>query len=171
MKDRIKIIPLTGIKLGDRNIGLMDSREKVKMILGNPQSVYNRSYYYFESELRIDFDEQNFVEFIEFLGGIDGQLKPQIYGAEVFEEKADTLYAILKDKNQGEIEDSENGHSYCFLNISVGTYRERIPEDIQEMIEDAKEEGEPVDTEDIAYEMRRATHWDTIGIGIKDYYR
>ena len=57
------------------------------------------------------------------------------------------------------------------MDISVGVYRESRPEDVQEMIESAKEDGEPMDVEEIEYEMRNATHWDTIGIGVKNYYR
>ncbi|MDO4168985.1 MAG: hypothetical protein Q4D45_03710 [Lachnospiraceae bacterium] len=171
MNNMIEIIPLVGIKLRNQSIHLLDSKERVESLLGNPGSIYENSYYYFENELRIDFNRCNCVEFIEFLGGIDGKIQPQIYGVKAFEEDADTLYTILKSKNHGEIDDSENGYSYCFFHISVGIYRETIPDDVQEMIEDAKEDGEPMDAEDIEYEMKKATHWDTIGIGIKNYYR
>ena len=171
MSDMVEMIPLVGIKIGNENINLLDSKEKVKLILGNPYSTYEQSYYYFENELRVDFNEQNLVEFIEFLAGIDGKIQPQIYGIRAFEVEADTLYEILKSKNNGDIDDSENGYSYSFLDISVGVYRESRPEDVQEMIESAKEDGEPMDVEEIEYEMRKATHWDTIGIGVKNYYR
>lgn len=39
------------------------------------------------------------------------------------------------------------------------------------MIDDAKENGEPLDEDDIAEETRRASHLDTIGIGVKNYYK
>lgn len=39
------------------------------------------------------------------------------------------------------------------------------------MIEDAEEDGEPLDDDDIEYETRRANHWNTIGIGIENYYK
>lgn len=46
----------------------------------------------------IDFNEQNRVEFIEFLAGIDGDIQPQIYGVNAFEVGADELYDILEEK-------------------------------------------------------------------------
>ena len=99
--------------------------------------------------MRFDFDDDGKVEFIEFLGGIDGKLQPTIYGVSVFQSKADTLYNILSDENHGEIDDSGNGYSYGFLNISVGVFRPNIPKD----------------------EMKKANYWATIGIGTADYYR
>jgi len=62
------------------------------------------------------------VEFIEFLAGTKGKLKPEIYGASAFDTDASVLYELLKDKNNGDIDDNENGYSYRFLNISVGVY-------------------------------------------------
>lgn len=171
MKNMVEIIPLVGMDFRDKRIQLLDSKEKVKELLGEPYSEWKKSFYYFENELRVDFDENGMVEFIEFLGGIDGKIKPEIYGVSAFETEADVLYGILKERNAGEIDDSENGHSYGFLNISVGVYRERTPECVQDMIEDAAADDDPMDAEDIAYEMRRANHWDTIGIGVQGYYR
>ena len=43
-----------------------------------------------------------------------------IYGKPVFESNADELFEILKQHNNGEIDDSENGHSYGFIETSVG---------------------------------------------------
>lgn len=56
-------------------------------------------------ELAIDYDENDSVEFIEFLGGIEGTLHPVIYGKPVFESNADELFEILKQHNNGEIDD------------------------------------------------------------------
>ena len=39
------------------------------------------------------------------------------------------------------------------------------------MIEDAEDDGEPMDEEDIALELRQAAHWATIGIGVANYYK
>ena len=44
-------------------------------------------------------------------------------------------------------------------------------EDVEEMIKEADEAGEPMDAGDIEEERRKADYWSTIGIGIKDYYR
>ena len=121
--------------------------------------------------MRFDFDDDGKVEFIEFLGGIDGKLQSTIYGVSVFQSKADTLYNILSDENHGEIDDSGNGYSYGFLNISVGVFRPNIPKDVEEMIVEAEEDGKPMDKEEMEDEMKKANYWATIGIGIADYYR
>lgn len=39
------------------------------------------------------------------------------------------------------------------------------------MIGEAEDDGEPMDDEEVAYEMRKADHWATIGIGVENYYR
>lgn len=170
MNDIVKIIPLIGIKIGSKNIKFYDNQQKIKIILGKPESIYKNSYYYFQGELRIDFDESGLVVFIEFLGGMNGKIQPEIYGVKVFEVEADNLYMVLKSKNKGYIDNSENGYSYSFLNISIGVYRDTIPEDVYEMIKEAKDNGEPIDNNKIEYEMRKAIHWHTIGIGVKNYY-
>lgn len=168
--NNIEIRPLVGITLDGTEIKLGASESEVRAALGEPYSVWENSLYYYENELRFDFDE-GAVEFIEFLGGIDGKLQPNIYGASAFQTDADKLYEILGERNNGEIDDHENGYSYGFLEISVGVYRDIVPDDVREMIEEAEENGELIDEEEIAEEARRAAHWATIGIGIENYYK
>lgn len=167
----IEIIPLYEIRADGVEIRLGDSSNKVKTALGGePYGTREDSLYYYNNELRIDFIADS-VEFIEFLGGIDGELQPVIYGVPAFQTNADTLYDILTKENEGMIDDNEDGYSYGFCEISVGVYRESTTESVQEMIDDAKENGEPLDEDDIAEETRRASHLDTIGIGVKNYYK
>lgn len=166
----IEIIPLYGLRTDSAEIRLGDSPDKVRAALGEPCDTVDDSLYYYDNELRIDFGS-NGAEFIEFLGGIDGELQPVIYGVLAFQTDADKLYEILAKENNGVIDDSEDGYSYGFCKISVGVYRESTPESVQEMIDDAKENGETLDEEYIAEETRRASHWDTIGIGVKNYYK
>ena len=170
MNDMIEIIPLTGISIGDQRITLSDPKASVEAALGKPHETRKNSFYYFQNELRFDFDAQGFVEFIEFSGGFDGKLQPCIYGIEAFQADADTLYSVLKEKNNGDIIDSERGYSYAFSNLSVGIWRQRTPESIQEMITEAAADGSPLSEADLAYETKLAAHWETIGIGVKDYY-
>lgn len=166
----IIITPLEGVCIGGRRIRLGNTAEDIKTVLGKPERVHKNSLYYFASELRIDIGADGTAEFIEFLGGTDGALQPTIYGVSAFGTGADELYKVLAEKNSGGVNDSENGYSYAFLNISVGVYRESIPSDIEEMIAEAESEGCPMSAEDIAEERKKAAFWATIGIGIGGYY-
>lgn len=162
------LYPLDKAVIGDKTICLGMDKTSVFNVLGKGKSFNEKRYYYFNNELAINFDDKNNVEFIEFLGGIDGELQPVIYDVSAFEENADDLVEILKEYNNGEIDNSENGYSYGFLEISVGIYREFLPE---EVIEDAKNDNKSLDDEDVMDDMRKASHWATIGIGVKNIYR
>lgn len=166
----IEIFPLDKVVIDNVSVCLGAARSAVEAAIGAGELAGKR-YYYYKSNMAVDYDSSDKVKFIEFLGGIDGELHPMIYGVPAFETTADELTELLTEKNDGEIDDSENGYSYGFLNISVGVYRARIPDDIEDMIEDAEEEGETIDEEDLEDERRKAEHWATIGIGVKDYYR
>lgn len=130
--DKIEVNPLAGIVFNDIEIKLGADENDVKAALGEPYSVWKNSLYYFKNELRFDFGKDG-AEFIEFLGGIDGELQPTIYGVPAFQTGADKLYEILRQQNNGGIDDSESPYSYGFLESSVGVYREIAPEDVQEM--------------------------------------
>ncbi|MBD5130793.1 MAG: hypothetical protein HDT43_12855 [Ruminococcaceae bacterium] len=167
--NEIVLLPLEGVILGDKKINLGMSVDEVKKVIGEPETVHNASLYYFGNELRIDLDGDK-AEFIEFLGGADGALQPAIYGVPAFKTGADELYSLLAEKNGREINVSENGYSYAFLNISVGVYRESIPGNVEEMIAEAERDGFTMSAEDIAEERKKAEFWATIGIGIREYY-
>ena len=132
--------------------------------------VNGNRYYYFNSEMAIDYKE-NKVDFIEFLGGVDGKLKPVIYGVSAFAVNAAELVDVLKTNNNGKICDDENGYSYQFSNISIGVYREALLDEITEMIEEAKNDGNPMSDDEIVAEMKRANYWATIGCGTVGYYQ
>ena len=166
----IEMYPLEKIVVDGVSVYLGMEQSAVEAAIGKGRLVGKR-YYYYGSEMAIDYSENNTVKFIEFLGGIDGSLHPVIYGVSAFDTLADELVNLLRQKNDGEINDSEKGYSLAFLNISVGVYRERIPSDVMEMIEEMKADGIPTeDNEDIAEEMQKANHWATIGVGVAGYY-
>ncbi len=157
MNNIVEIIPLSCIIINNKKVNLLDNKLQIEKILGNADICRN-SYYYFDNELRIDFNEDGLVEFIEILSGIDGKLQPVIYGVKVFQEDADYIKNILEKYNNGDIDNSENGFSYAFFNISIGVFREYTPESILNM-------KECISKEEFKSEMRKANHWDTIGIG------
>ena len=167
----IEIYPLEKIVIDGVSIYLGMDQSAVETAIGKGQLVGKRHYYY-DNDMAIDYSENKTVEFIEFLGGIDGSVHPVIYGISAFDTLADELVSLLRQKNDGEIDDSEQGYSFFFLNISVGVYRERRPSDVMEMIEEMKADGIPTeDNEDLAEEMRKANYWATIGVGVAGYYQ
>lgn len=162
---RVIIKPLECIEFDGRKIPLDCTREFVERFLGKP-SVMESSYYYFDNEIRFDFDKDNRLEFIEILGGADGILQPEIYGINPFTESADRVYEILASHNNGDIDDSENGYSYAFVETGIGIYRQNIPEDVDLYAENCRQAGVSLSPD----EYRYADHWSTIGMGRKDYY-
>ena len=168
MNININIVPLNKIEIDGNSIELGMTKEQVVEILG--QGELSNRHYFYDNELAIDYDENNTVEFIEFLGGIEGTLHPVIYGKSVFESNADEIFEILKQHNNGEIDDCENGYSYSFIETSVGIYRTSTPESVQHDIEDMKADG-GYDQEYVDEELKKANHWATIGIGKENYYK
>lgn len=165
----IEIYPLEKISIDGMEICFGMDQAAVESLLEKADCVGKR-HYYFNDELAIDYNN-NKVEFIEFLGGHDGKLQPKLYGCNVFKTKADELYDVLKEKNNGVIGDNEGGYSYQFFNISIGVYREAVPESIEEMIEEAAGSGDPMSEEDIEDEMKRADYWATMGVGSVGYFK
>ena len=175
---KIEICPLIGIKRNEIKLEFGMSRNELVSALGEPETIYENSefapditqLYYYESELRFDFDKENKLAFVEFLGGIDGRLHPEIYGVDAFSVQANELAAILTEKNGEKPIDNENGYSYAFPSIGVGIYRESTPDMVEEMVQEAAKEGNPLSEEDYQYELLRANHWATIGLGDRSYY-
>lgn len=166
----VEIYPLEKVVIDGISIYLGMNRPAVETAIGKGEYAGER-YYYYDSNMAIDYNDDETVEFIEFLGGIDGSLHPMIYGVSAFDVSADELVSLLQQKNNGEVDDLEKGYSYAFLNISVGIYRERKPSDVAEMIEEMEADGiSAEENEDIAEEMQKANHWATIGIGVAGYY-
>ena len=165
---KINIIPLEKIEIDGKSIELGMKKEQVIEILGLGE-VSDRHFFY-NNELAIDYDEHDSVEFIEFLVGMEGILHPVIYGKPVFESSADEIFEILKQQNSGEIDDSENGYSYGFIEISVGIYRTSTPKSVQQDIADMIADG-IYEQSYIDEELKKANHWATIGIGKANYYK
>ena len=165
----IQIVPLDKVIFDNISICFGMEKSAVELALGVGEKVGNRCYY-FNGEVAVDYQNSK-VDFIEFISGVDGKLKPIIYGVSAFDVDAAELVDVLQTSNNGEICDDENGYSYQFANISVGVYREALPDEIAEMIEEAKNDGNPMSDDEIEYEMKRANHWASIGVGTTGYYQ
>ena len=167
----VEIYPLDRVELDGKSIFLGMKRAEVEAAIGAGQVVRGNEQYYYRNEMKVVYDKDEKVEFVEFLGGIDGLLKPMIYGVSVFDTDAEKLVELLTQKNSGSVRDEEQGYSYQFMEISVGLYREIRPQDVLEMIEEMKADGIPVEgNEDLEADKRRAEHWATIGFGVAGYY-
>lgn len=167
----IEIYPLDKVVTDGIPVFLGMEQAAVEAAIGKGQLV-GRRYYYYHSDMAIDYSEDGRVAFIEFLGGIDGSLQPVIYGVSAFETPADELAELLRRKNGGETEDLEQGYCLVFANISVGVWRERKPSDVEELMEEMRADGISTDgNAEIEAEKRKADYWATIGIGVAGYYR
>lgn len=168
----MKIImqPLKGIVLGGRELPFGSTKAQVREMLSEPE-VWQECFYYFNNELKLEFNDRGELIWAEVLGGAEGELQPEIYGVSAFSADADALVALLTEKNAGEIDDWEAEYSYGFQEISVGIYRSTTPADVEESAAEAAAYGETVDPEDHAAELEKARHFETIGVGIPDYYR
>lgn len=162
---KIEIYPLDKIVIDGMPIEFGMKKKDVERLIGVSYEEDNKCYYY-DNDMSIHYNANKEVEFIEFLGGIDGKLHPTIYGVSAFEILADKLVEILKKNNNGEIDDSENGHSLFFFNISIGIYREITPLDVMELLQEFEEKN----INNISYMKDIANHWQVIGVGRKGYY-
>ena len=168
----LELLPLEGLRLGDTLLPLAASKEQVEALLGPAVVVHGSRWYYAKSDLSVSFDPSGKVEFIEFLGGLEGRLQPTIYGLPAFQTGAGELIEELTRRNNGPVDNHEQGYSYAFLNISVGVYRSILPKDVRELIAEMEENGIPtLDDPDVERDRRRAEHWETIGIGLSGYYQ
>lgn len=167
---RVVLYPLDRIEIDGKALRLGDSRLAAEAVLGAGDLMGNR-WYYCQNQLAVEYDSQEKVKFIEFLGGIDGSLRPLLDGVSIFDGEAEEIAALLAEKNGGPPRDLENGHCLCYTAVSVGLFRERTPEDVREMEEEMRAEGiDPESSPDVADEWRMARHWSTIGMGAGGYY-
>ena len=109
---RVEVFTLEKITIDNKEIMLGMNINEVQKLIGIPDRVFSNCdgesgrHYYFDSELGLDFDESGLLEFIEFLGGIDGNLRPYLYGVSAFETSADELLKMIMEQDD-EVDDSE----------------------------------------------------------------
>ncbi|MDR1284805.1 MAG: hypothetical protein LBJ88_01230 [Campylobacteraceae bacterium] len=169
---KIILNPLQGMsieEIGQINFG--ESLDKIKLILGNPNNEEEFKLYYDDLELRLDFDKNKLLEFIEIQGPYTQFIEPKIYNINPFKVYADELIDILTKNNNGEIDDFEAPYSYGFSEISVGIWRDLVPKNLEEAANELKN-GEYEDSKIwIEEDLKKSQHFWTIGIGNRDYYK
>ena len=160
--------PLKGLIWDNQMLAFGDTKEAVEQLLGKAQ-IWGTSLYYFHNVMRLDFDDDGGLEFIEFL--LPGKdISVEIYGMDPFAANANDVIAMLAKKNDGKVTDHDNGYCVTFAEISVGVYRDSIPEDAADYASEAEAGGEPLSDEEYEAELAKANHWETIGFGVKGYY-
>jgi len=169
----IELIPLEGIKINGLFITFGKKINEISEI--GELKTFNNKVYYWKDELGIHCNENSEIEYLEFLGGYDGKLRPTIYGNDFFEMGADDAIKLLTEKNKESAideNDSKPEYSYTFNEISVGLTREIAPWCIDQDIKEAKANGS-YDEKKESYDLDyfRSRHFDTIGIGVKNYYK
>lgn len=170
----IEILPLEGIII--ENVGKINldiSKAEILNILGQPSEFSNTKQLFFSDyEFRIDFDDNDKVEFIEFIfGPFPEKTKLSIYNIDPFQIGAKNLVEILTEKNNGKIDDSEADLSFGFLNISVGIWRDMTEKDAEENIQEMKSKNTYEENKIwLDDDLEKSKNYWTIGIGKKDYY-
>lgn len=171
MEHKITLVPNEGMTFDGQPISFGMARAQAEAILGPAEAVRSRRCYYLDSELALDFDADGGLNFIECLGGVDGELRPEIFGLPAFETDADELFALLSERNGPDIDDSEAEYGYALRKLSVGLYREITPADVDAMLREMGDmKLESLGGVDVDEEMKKAHHWATIGIGRENYY-
>jgi hypothetical protein len=170
----ISVYPLQGIDIsGIGQINLGQSKSAVENVLGKPDSHSDSNRWFYDVyECRIDFDESDIVDFIEFIyGPFPKRIRLSLYGIDPFRIGAKNLVEMLSEKNNGEIDDREAEYCYGFVNISVGIWRDMTEKDAEEMIAEKKENGDyEFDRTWLKEELEKSRNFSTIGIGKVGYY-
>ena len=165
----ILLFPLNGMEFNGSLLRFGDAREDAERLLGPAEFVRGNRCYYLGGELALDFDESGKLEFIECLGGIQGTLQPELYGESVFAADADELLKRLTSR--GAPEDQDGGYTVTIPALSIGFYREITPADVEAMVREmSRMDVTTLGHVNLEEEYRRARHWDTVGIGGRDYY-
>lgn len=170
---KIKLIPLIGIDI--ENIGIIQfgvDIHDIKSKLGEPDSQNDTELYYDKFKFRIDLNEKKAFEFIEIQGPTPENIEINIFNINPFTINANEFLEILTIENNGTIDDSEAPYCYCFMNISIGLWREFTENDILNTIEEMKVLGDYEKSKEwLNQDLEKSKHFWSIGIGQKDYYQ
>lgn len=171
MKKELRLLPLIGFEVDSKKITFGQSADEIKQLLGKPDYADEKQLFYDNLEIRLDFNKNKF-EYAEVQGPYCEFIIPNIYDINPFEPEAEKLYELLEKNNNGKIDDSESPYCYCFVEISVGVWRESTPHDIAETIAQVKKDGEYDEVKEVFdNELDKSKYFWTVGIGAKGYYK
>ncbi|MGJ8591819.1 MAG: hypothetical protein ACSHXF_04690 [Aquaticitalea sp.] len=171
---KIVLHPLKGIQFENKEI-LEFGTSKTDLIqrFGKASSGTDKQLFYDDLELRIDFDNSDKIEFIEFIyGPFPEKTEIELYGINPFKSKSADLIELLTENNNGEIDSSEEPYCFAFLETSVGIFRDSCESDVEVLITELKKNGAYSENENwVLEDEEKAKYFWTIGLGKKDYYR
>ena len=179
---QIILEPLKGISISQvGQILLGDSIDQVISIIGEPSSwqdmetqQYNsKRAFYNNLEMRVDYNQFDRIEFIEFIfGPFPEKTSLQIFDVDPFKIYDTELIKILTFKNNKQPDDTEAPYCYTFNNIGVGIWKDTDSKDIENWISEKRISGEyEADKNWLNEELEKSRHFWTIGIGNKEYYK
>jgi hypothetical protein len=176
------LIPHEGIEI--KSIGKIhfgQTAEMVEEMLGAPNTssvtfTKNMQYFYNDYDIKIEFNADKKVEFIECNAGpFSDKTKTLIYDIDFFNLPADEAIDLLEKRNDGSIFNENPGKpkmSLCFREIDVGIWRDMDETDIEESIKEAISSGVyETNKESYENEARIARYFKSIAIGKKGYYQ
>ena len=133
----IKLILLEKMILDGKEIRLGEKKQAVISVLGEPEHIHENygggswRHYYFDSELALDFDQNDCLEFIEFLGGHYGKLKPYIYDISVF----DAIQNLFPDRNKDFVVSISENEIAIVKEVEKGTTTSQIEDFARSIID------------------------------------
>jgi len=170
--NRVVLNQLEGITVNDTEITFGKRREEVIALLGEPQREEEAQLYYDSLDIRFDFDDHGFLEFIECQGPHSENSEFRIFNVDPFNMNDEQLVDLLTKANNGEIDDFEAPYSFCFLEISVGVWRAATPADLESAIEQAKADGSYSESgESMHQQLESARYFSTVAVGKRGYYK
>lgn len=171
MDHHVILHPREGMEFDGAFLRFGDSRAETEALLGLPEDRQPNRSFHLRGELRLDFDGEGKLEFMEFLGGLRGELQPLLYDRSVFQTDAQELLELLLEHNGPDVDDSEAEYSYALRELSVGLYREITPADVRAMVlELTRLDLTSLSQVDLNTDRERANHWETVGMGRPGYY-
>lgn len=171
---KIVLHPLKGIEFENNEV-LEFGTSKLELIkrFGNATSEYDQQLFYDDLELRIDLDNEDKIEFIEFIyGPYPEKVEIEIYGINPFKTDSAALIELLSSHNKGEVDENEEPYCYAFLESSIGIFRDSCEVDMDEMLKEMKEIGAFAENEKwVLEDLEKAKYFWTVGLGKKEYYK
>lgn len=115
MKPIFKIEPLKGA--GNIQFGM--NREQVRVALGKPAEIEETSDFFHGSDLRIDYDLNDFVEYIEFNGPCPEQIQVLIADKDIFAMKVNAFLDFIETQFNIKVIRTEDADSYAFQDLEM----------------------------------------------------